>query len=143
MSSYTKILIIMSQSVTPSKIIPRIRILRGKAIALGPGKADLLTLIAETGSINSAAKRMKMSYMRAWLLVKVMNDCFPKPLVRTVRGGAEKGGAKLTECGERVLQLYREMEDKSLEAIQSRWKTIQQLLIAVIENGPNAKNSAK
>ena len=133
----------MSQSVTPSKIIPRIRILRGKAIALGPGKADLLTLIAETGSINSAAKRMKMSYMRAWLLVKVMNDCFRKPLVRTVRGGAEKGGAKLTECGERVLQLYREMEDKSLEAIQSRWKTIQQLLIAVIENGPNAKNSAK
>ena len=86
---------------------------------------------------------MKMSYMREWLLVKVMNDCFRKPLVRTVRGGAEKGGAKLIECGERVLQLYREMEDKSLEAIQSRWKTIQQLLIAVIENGPNAKNSAK
>ena len=63
----------------------------GKAIALGPGKADLLTLISETGSINSAAKRMKMSYMRAWLLVKVMNDCFREPLVRTVRGGAEKG----------------------------------------------------
>jgi molybdate transport system regulatory protein len=116
--------------VTASKITPRIRILRGKAIALGPGKADLLALIAETGSINSAAKRMKMSYMRAWLLVKVMNDCFREPLVRTVRGGAEKGGAELTECGERVLQLYREMEDKSLEAIQSRWRSIQRLLIA-------------
>jgi molybdate transport system regulatory protein len=81
--------------VTASKITPRIRILRGKAIALGPGKADLLALIAETGSINSAAKRMKMSYMRAWLLVKVMNDCFRAPLVRTVRGGAEKGGAQV------------------------------------------------
>ena len=122
--SYTKILIIMSQSVTPSKIIPRIRILRGKAIALGPGKADLLTLIAETGSINSAAKRMKMSYMRAWLLVKVMNDCFREPLVRTVRGGAEKGGAKLTECGERVLQLYREMERQESRSDKSHWKTV-------------------
>jgi molybdenum-dependent DNA-binding transcriptional regulator ModE len=34
----------------------------------------------------------------------------------------KRGEPKLTECGERVLQLYREMEDKSLEAIQSRWK---------------------
>jgi molybdate transport system regulatory protein len=116
--------------MTPSKITPRIRILHGKAVALGPGKADLLTLISETGSINSAAKQMKMSYMRAWLLVQVMNDCFREPLVRTERGGAEKGGAKLTACGRRVLQLYREMEAESLQAIKSRWKSIRHLLVA-------------
>jgi molybdate transport system regulatory protein len=115
--------------MTASKIAPRIRIWHGKACALGPGKADLLALISETGSITNAAKRLKMSYMRAWQLVQVMNDCFHEPLVRTVRGGAGKGGARLTECGEHVLQLYREMEDESLEAVQSRWKTIQQLLI--------------
>jgi molybdate transport system regulatory protein len=115
--------------MTASKIAPRIRIFHGKACALGPGKADLLALISETGSISSAAKRLKMSYMRAWLLVQVMNECFHEPLVRTERGGAQKGGATLTKCGERVLQLYREMEEAGLEAIQSRWKSIQQLLI--------------
>jgi molybdate transport system regulatory protein len=116
--------------MTPSKITPRIRILHGKAVALGPGKADLLTLISETGSINSAARQMKMSYMRAWLLVQVMNDCFREPLVRTERGGSQKGGAKLTACGRRVLQLYREMEAESLAAIKSRWKSIRHLLVA-------------
>lgn len=114
--------------MTPSKIAPRIRIFHGKTVALGPGKADLLTLISETGSINSAAKQMKMSYMRAWQLVQVMNDCFREPLIQTERGGAQKGGAKLTECGRRVLQLYREMEAESLAAMKSRWKSIRHLL---------------
>jgi molybdate transport system regulatory protein len=116
--------------MTPSKITPRIRILHGEAVALGPGKADLLTLISETGSINSAAKRMNMSYMRAWQLVQVMNDCFREPLIRTERGGAQKGGATLTACGRRVLQLYREMEAESLDAIKSRWQSIRHLLVA-------------
>ena len=115
--------------MTASKIAPRIRILHGKVVALGPGKADLLALISETGSITSAAKRLKMSYMRAWQLVQVMNDCFHEPLVRTERGGAQKGGATLTESGERVLQLYREMEDESLQAIRSHWETIRRLLV--------------
>ena len=97
---------------------------------MGPGKADLLTLISETGSINSAAKRMNMSYMRAWQLVQVMNDCFREPLIRTERGGAQKGGATLTACGRRVLQLYREMEAESLDAIKSRWQSIRHLLVA-------------
>jgi molybdate transport system regulatory protein len=108
-------------SMEASKIVPRIRILHGKEVALGPGKADLLALILETGSLSSAAKRMKISYMRAWLLIQTMNRCFREPLVRTERGGAEGGGAKLTACGERVLRLYREMETVSLDSIQSRW----------------------
>ena len=32
---------------------------------LGPGKADLLALIGETGSIAAAGRRMGMSYKRA------------------------------------------------------------------------------
>ena len=37
---------------------------------MGPGKADLLTHVAETGSLSESARRMKMSYMKAWLLVQ-------------------------------------------------------------------------
>ena len=37
---------------------PRFRIHCDGDIALGPGKADLLALIGQTGSINQAAKRM-------------------------------------------------------------------------------------
>ena len=66
---------------------------------MGPGKADLLDAIRQTGSISASAKLMKMSYRRAWELVDVMNRCFDLPLVQTSPGGAHGGGAQLTELG--------------------------------------------
>ena len=88
---------------------PRLRILSGSAIAIGPGKADLLEAIDETGSISAAARRMRMSYRRAWLLVRTMNDCFRGPLVEAEKGGTAGGGARLTFLGREVLAEYRQM----------------------------------
>ncbi len=99
------------------KSAPRLRILFGHAIALGPGKANLLEQIAETGSISAAARRMNMSYRRAWLLVDTMNQCFRKPLVGTSTGGKGGGGAQITDLGMEVLRRYREMERKAAVAV--------------------------
>jgi molybdate transport system regulatory protein len=88
-----------------------------KAIAMGPGKADLLQAIGETGSISAAARRMKMSYRRAWLLVDTMNQCFYGPLVETATGGNHGGGARITELGMEVLRRYREMDAKASAAV--------------------------
>ena len=52
------------------RLEPRIRILLGSSIAIGPGKAALLEAISETGSIAAAGRRMGMSYRRAWVLAK-------------------------------------------------------------------------
>jgi molybdate transport system regulatory protein len=46
------------------RLEPRIRILLGSSIAIGPGKAALLQAISETGSIAAAGRRMGMSYRR-------------------------------------------------------------------------------
>jgi molybdate transport system regulatory protein len=51
----------------------RIRIVFGEDAMLGPGKADLLERIRETGSIAAAGRTMSMSYKRAWMLVEEMN----------------------------------------------------------------------
>ena len=107
---------------------PRFRITRGKEIAFGPGKAELLALVAETGSIGEAASRMDMSYMRAWSLVQTMNTCFKEPVIEAVRGGHERGGAELTETGRRVLELYQQMETDGLKAVQADWRALQKLL---------------
>src|SRR5690349_12489500 len=85
----------------------RVRVLADSTVAIGPGKADLLDAIAATGSISAAARQMRMSYRRAWILVDTMNTCFKKPLVDTSKGGAEGGGARLTPMGEKVLERYR------------------------------------
>jgi molybdate transport system regulatory protein len=109
-------------------LVPRFRLYRGKEIILGPGKVELLEHIAETGSISEAARRMKMSYNRAWLHVKIMNENFREPLVTSSRGGDEGGGAALTENGGRVLKLYRKLEKKSETAIAPTSKELLQLL---------------
>jgi molybdate transport system regulatory protein len=102
---------------TTSPAQPRLRVLLGAVIAIGPGKADLLEGIAATGSISAAARRLGMSYRRAWLLVDVMNRCFRTPLVTTAKGGTAGGGAALTPLGKEVLRRYRAMEARAARAI--------------------------
>jgi molybdate transport system regulatory protein len=84
----------------------RLRLLFDSAM-FGPGKADLLAHIRDTGSISAAGRRMDMSYKRAWSLVEEMNSAFATPLVAASRGGPGGGGARLTPAGEEVLTLYR------------------------------------
>lgn len=107
---------------------PRLRITCGRDIALGPGKMQLLALLVETESLNEAARRMKMSYMRAWMLVKTMERCFREPLVMAHRGGKSGGGMKVTETGRRVLALYQEMESAALKSVEDPWRQLQKLL---------------
>jgi len=97
-------------------------------VALGPGKAELLALVAETGSISEAARRMEMSYMRAWTLIQTMNRCFKEPLVTSARGGKRGGGAALTPTGRQALKLYRQMEATGLAAAADPWKAFHKLL---------------
>ncbi len=108
----------------------RIRILFDEDAMLGPGKADLLERIRETGSIAAAGRSMAMSYKRAWSLVEEMNAAFREPLVDSTRGGARGGGARLTETGETVLCHYRDLEARAAEAGAARLKDLHALLRA-------------
>jgi molybdate transport system regulatory protein len=101
-----------SKRTSRKRFKSQFRIYFDDEIALGPGKAELLHHIAETGSISDAARQMEMSYNRAWLLVRTMNRCFCEPLVTASRGGDTHGGAELTTTGRLVLRLYRQLESK-------------------------------
>ena len=94
----------------------KVRIVFGARGMLGPGKAELLELIRETGSIAAAGRRLGMSYKRAWTLVETMNSMFAEPLVRSSRGGVSQGGAELTPTGAHVLDLYRAFVAKARSA---------------------------
>ena len=107
---------------------PRFRVVCGKNIALGPGKVELLGAVQETGSLNEAARKLDMSYMRAWTLVKMMNACFREPLVVAERGGKTGGGMKLTATGQEALALYQEIEVAAMKSADRSWKKMQKLL---------------
>ncbi len=91
----------------------KIRILLGDLIAFGPGKAELLEAIRDTGSISAAGRTLGMGYRRAWALVDTMNQCFRRPLVEAAPGGARGGGARVTPLGLEVLATYRRLVEKA------------------------------
>jgi molybdate transport system regulatory protein len=109
-------------------LVPKIRILIGAVVAIGPGRADLLGAIARTGSISAAAREMKMSYRRAWLLVEAMNAAFRRPLVETLTGGRSGGGASVTELGAEVLRRYRAMESRAARSVAPELKRLSRLI---------------
>ena len=87
----------------------RIRVVLADDLVIGPGRADLLEGIAETGSIAASGRRLSMSYKRAWQLVEEMNRGFASPLVEAAKGGARGGGARLTPLGQTVLGAYKSL----------------------------------
>jgi molybdate transport system regulatory protein len=101
----------MAKRPTPPGL--RIRVVFASGTMIGPGKADLLEGIRDTGSIAAAGRRMGMSYKRAWTLVETMNAGWRAPLVAAARGGARHGGAALTALGAEVLGAYRALEAKA------------------------------
>ena len=107
---------------------PGIRLLIGSTVAIGPGKAALLSAIQETGSISAAARSMGMSYRRAWLLVDRMNADFVTPVVERTTGGRGGGGAALTPVGLEALTRYREIEAKALASVASELANFAPLL---------------
>lgn len=100
----------MRKSIGNRTLGARLRLVLRRGIALGPGKADLLAGIRDTGSIAAAGRSLGMSYARAWKLVGEMNGEFRLPLVESARGGTGRGGATLTALGEDVLARYRRIE---------------------------------
>lgn len=98
----------------------RFRVQIKHAVAIGPGKADVLQGIADTGSLAEAGRQLGMSYQRVWSLVESMNRDFIAPLVDKQRGGASGGGATLTPTGQQVLAAYRAIEHDAQRAVRKR-----------------------
>jgi len=98
----------------------RLRVDLGQARAIGPGKIALLEQIDHSGSLSQAARQLKMSYRRAWLLLDDLNHAFSEAVTTASIGGAGGGGARLTAFGRRVVAGYREVERAAGEMAAAR-----------------------
>ena len=109
-----------------------IRINLGTKPIFGHGKAALLEAIKEQGSISAAARKLGMSYRRAWMLTNSMNNNFKRPLIKSKLGGKGGGGAKITLEGKKVIALYRQMEKQAQSSIEKK----KQNFIKLISKSP-------
>lgn len=117
----------MNDAPIPPRL--RFRLLLGRTVMIGPGKADLLEAIAATGSISAAGRAMGMSYKKAWYLIDALNGQFATPLVEASKGGSGRGGARLTPLGEDVLARYRTIETKAAAAVRQDMDAFNSLIV--------------
>ena len=86
--------------------------------ALDSRMIGLLRAIAQSGSINQAAKQTGLSYKGAWQMIERANNLAPKVLISTATGGSKGGGTCLTAAGLSLLQLFTRLEQQHRQFLQ-------------------------
>ena len=92
---------------------------------LGPGPVELLEHIALTGSINKAAKKMDMSYKKAWKLIQSLNAYTKSPIVILQTGGEKGGGSVLTEEAHELIKYHRLLRERFAAFLKNETKLLQ------------------
>jgi len=70
----------------------------------------LLQALADTGSINRAARTAGLSYKGAWLLLETACNLAQQPLLHSSIGGAGGGGTRLTPAALALLDAWRDLQ---------------------------------
>lgn len=72
----------------------------------GPGVVELLERISKTGSLNTSAKEMRISYNKAWRIIKKAEEELGKALIIKYVGGNKGGGSTLTCYGKEIMEKF-------------------------------------
>jgi len=91
----------------------------------GPGRVELLQLIEETGSLNKAAKRMDMSYKKAWEMITALNTQTARPLVVLQTGGKKGGGATITGEAKQLITYHNQLRQRFLAFLEQETNALQ------------------
>lgn len=83
----------------------RIRLKKGEPF-FGPGVMQLLQRVDDTGSLQTAAAQINMSYSKAWKIIKEAEKGLGFPLMTRRVGGVGGGSSELTEQGKDFMQRY-------------------------------------
>ena len=87
----------------------------GKGPKLGRGRAQLLRLIDERGSLRRAAAEFGISYRNAWGYLQELERAAGFKFVERMPGGGPRSGMRLTAAGREFLACYAKFR-MSLEA---------------------------
>ena len=88
-------------------------------VKFGDGRAQLLELIEELGSIKHAVARIGMSYRAAWGYLRDLEAAAGFKFLERTRGAGPQSGARLTREAKQFLARYREFR-RSMETTVSR-----------------------
>jgi molybdate transport system regulatory protein len=85
----------------------------------GAGPFRLLQLVATLGSLNKAAKKMNLSYSKAFNIIKRAEKELKCPLLEREVGGIKGGGSTLTPEATDLLDKFQQFQSQSETAIET------------------------
>ncbi len=101
----------MDMSLENRKLHEQVRLrIYGDDLIFGPGVAQIMELVEETGSLAEACRQMKMAYSKGWKIVKRAEDNLGFSLMDGTSGGKSGGRMVLTEQGRDFLKRYQAMD---------------------------------
>jgi molybdate transport system regulatory protein len=89
-------------------------------VKFGDGRAELLDLVDELGSLKKAVARIGMSYRNAWGYLQELEDAAGFKLLERTPGGGAGGGTRLTAEGRMFLARYRRFR-RGLDEVAQRY----------------------
>jgi molybdate transport system regulatory protein len=93
-------------------------------VVFGGGREHMLEAIDRLGSMNKAAKTLKMSYRGLWARIKATEDRIGAKLVTTRPGGGKGSGSSLTLTAKRFLKNYKLLEDSVRQRANHKFEQI-------------------
>ena len=77
------------------------------SVKFGDGRAQLLELVDQLGSLKRAVEHFGMSYRNAWGYLRELETAAGFEFVERAPGGGPGSGMRLTAAGKRFLARYR------------------------------------
>ena len=87
--------------------------------AFGEGPYLLLQGIAKTGSLRQAAMEMRMSYRKAWGILRECEKKLGFTLIERKVGGSSGGYSKITSSGRELMKHYGQFCDEIKKSIEN------------------------
>lgn len=78
-------------------------------VVFGLGRYRILKAIKKAGSLNAAAKELKMGYRAIWARIHATEARLGQPLLKKKAGGASGGGSQLTPLAEDLLKRFEKI----------------------------------
>lgn len=90
----------------------------------GPGPVELLKNIEGTGSISKAARKMKMSYKKAWELIHTLNKQTANPVVLVQCGGKNGGGSIITNEAKELIHYHNRLRKRFISFLEKETRNL-------------------
>ncbi len=89
---------------------------------MGEGRMEILRAIERNGSILGASTETGIPYRKIWGAIRHMERCVGYPLVIAQRGGAQGGGASLTDDARELMDRFQRLQAGIKETMDGRFQ---------------------